>query len=447
MGNLNHCFGFLFILFILSCSDSYSNTDETPESKDSEHVSDKSKETAGIEKNEKSLQKDIQNILKETPICDHRNSKIENCRIESLSFDKKDGHDFSLGRRVMILDTDSLPMVYSRYHERVLDFLTRDKDGSYQTSTQSLSVSRAYRRIFRDLLGGLYRHLSFEEISVDFNKDLRKETIAKLGSVDSHTFTQNNHGSVVLGTIAENSPSTEFVVVRLSDPKEWKDYCSLDRDSSLIPEFESYIRKGTDSLIRSIHENQINWINLSYGQSKDLERIGAYKLCKYHFREETLDRIFDILLENFYKPLGELDDVIFVQAGADFSPASKSQHPRYPVDCVNIKNRVRVGYKESFKDGDSSQIAREFIDSCEDVKILIPMDHMEKKIKVSVGWKPGVAFSSEFPPTTSFVAAIFTSYLIYVRNHLLTDMSFAEFLSFVYSLHLVDTLSEKDSKL
>ena len=106
---------------------------------------------------------EINKILDDTPTCpDDAGIGVGNCALEKVLFQQKQGHHFSLGRRVLIIDWDEFPMVYTRYRQRVLDLIQPNDTGYYTTIKDPLYIVSALRKILSDTIGDRYHDLSVD---------------------------------------------------------------------------------------------------------------------------------------------------------------------------------------------------------------------------------------------------------------------------------------------
>jgi hypothetical protein len=276
----------------------------------------------------------IQKVLSETEPCglDEFEQKKGNCAIERVSFQKKGASKKSRGRRILIIDDGMRSLAFARYANRVLDYAESDESGIYHTTKQEVKIPKGVRKIWSDILMKQEIELpqmAFQPTRAEFYKKF--EGAVPLG-----------HGVKILNKLADFFPDAEFVIAEPGYLAVESELCSADEDASL-EKTQAYVENLSRTLIASIREHDINYINLSSGITTRVLQIQAAQTCKDSTPSlPTLRRIQKIWTEHFYGPLSSIPGVILVQAGVFADRLIDEGDPDYLSDCAKFPNRLRV---------------------------------------------------------------------------------------------------------
>jgi len=278
----------------------------------------------------------IRAVLNHTPECPAEwSAATGNCVYEKVQFTRKTPTPHSLGQRVLVIDFGLEPLVYSRYASRALDYLVPDEQGNYQTATESIEIPKAMHFIWHELIDKRTRLPAFA-----FNP-IAKQFADRFGHTDSWPL---GHGAMIFDRIANDHPAAEFVAARASLAPPDRVLCRSLAEGYSMESIRRYARGLANSLISAVKAYDVNYINMSFGHSLVTERGRIEESCPgLRVSDEKIRAMLRIWLNEFYYPLSSIEGVILVQAAAVSGRSLNEEEPDYLIDCVPLKNRIRVG--------------------------------------------------------------------------------------------------------
>lgn len=362
----------------------------------------------------------IREILANTPECSEK-LEIANshCARVEVRFASKPGLALNAKKRVLVIDYGMHTEALTTYRSRVLEFLEPDSDGHLQTTKKTLSIRRGAAKIFAHEIGE--RNPNF---SLRYLQPHTKEIGAKL--LRDTDWWAGGHGTTVLSTIAELSPGSEFVLVSAVDGAVHEGYrnilCALDDDDAAFTRMAAFYDNWTQALQQQVKRHQISFINLSLGESERTIRADFVDSCTSAkvLSAKSIERLLQLKLEKFYRPLSSIDGVILVQAGINLA-SQKLNHnePSHVLDCTDLPHRVRVGVATKVGDGFEIEKDHQHALACLDTIFSVGPGIFKHAFETSTEeWYCAVAGINVIPceESTSSAAPLATSYLLYLQE-------------------------------
>ena len=353
--------------------------------------------------------------------------------IEYETFVPKPAHMWSTGQRILLIDHGMHALAYTRYKQRVLDFLDFDEHGALTTSTHALKMHRGRRIIFSEIIGNDHPYIPARKIN-DLN--LSAEISQKFPATDLV-----GHGTPIFGILAEHNPKAEFVISQLPNLVAWpfKDhFCSPSTES--LSRISSLFESASNALLAAIHRHDLNFIQYAENATFDAFNGQFVETCKsiaYDQRADWIRHVQRAHLKHFVKPLTHIPEVILVQAGASSNYKLNKGDKNFWMDCASFQNRLRVGALNKVTPGlpiegtnriDLLPPNQRNAEACVDLFVNSGVNYEWPKFDALLDWQAAphaikfsddglteVAYTGLKP---SWAAPVALSYLIYLKNTL-----------------------------
>lgn len=351
--------------------------------------------------------------------------------IEYETFLPKPAHAWSAGQRILLIDHGMHALAFTRYKQRVLDFLEFDEHDALTTSTHALKMHRGRRMIFSVILGDEHPYMPARKIN-DLN----------FSSAISQAFPSTDlvgHGTPIFGILAEHNPKAEFVISQLPNllAKPFKDhFCSPSAKS--LSQISSFFKSTSDALLNAIQKHDINFIQYAEDATFDAFSGQFREMCpKYLYEADWIRKVQRAHLKYFVKPLTQVPEVILVQAGASSSYKIEKGDKNFWMDCAQLPNRLRVGALNQLAPTLPIEGANQFellspsqrnAEACVDLFVNSGVNYEWPKFEALRDWQAAahavkfsddglteVAYTGLKP---SWAAPVALSYLIYLKNRL-----------------------------
>ncbi|WGL60656.1 hypothetical protein QEJ31_03445 [Pigmentibacter sp. JX0631] len=277
----------------------------------------------------------------------------------------------SEGLRVLIFDDDSMRLAsFTRYSKRVLLNLRENENGNFLEDTEDLKIPLAVKNILLDTLANdKYEKIPYELLN-------RSKSLFKNYFSNSIHGTNNLHGSLIFNYLANNSPSSQFIIAYSNKTDILRKLLtSNDSEEVKLEKISKYFNSNAESLIRNINDYNINFVSLSRGVSRD------YYLGMSVSNNLKL-KIEQLYYDKFLNRIANETNAVLVQSAADPEYHINKNDPFYFSDCTKNNNRIRVAFVGEYNHSFSKLGSREskYIETnkkaeqCTDVFINIPND-------------------------------------------------------------------------
>lgn len=269
---------------------------------------------------------EVKEVLAAAQSCNDENDPTGWCETISISFLAKTASPSSKGQRVLVIDQGMQLPSFTRYRNRVLDFLILNPEWAYETTKEILEIPKWSNEILSHILGEKYTDLPARTFKGLISPRLELAPgYIKL------------HGDLILGTLADLNPKSEFVVASLRDlPPE---FCSPSTDEQANSSLKARIIRLSNSLVKYIDLFEINFINMSFGDTIETLQTSWIVQCKKPVDMKKIKLTLSLFNRYFYKKMFSLKDTVIVQAAAE-----KSIDPAVDMDCQRYDSRIRAGY-------------------------------------------------------------------------------------------------------
>lgn len=384
--------------------------------------------------------------LKDIDTIEKIKSVLASCEIhqniEYETFLPKPAHAWSEGQRILLIDHGMHALAFTRYKQRVLDFLDFDEHGALTTSTQALKMHRGRRIIFSDIIGDENPYIP-----------ARKINVLNLSVAINQAFPSSDlvgHGTPILGILAEHNPKAEFVISQLPNlaAKPFKDhFCAPSEDS--LSQISSLFERTSNTLLTAIRKHDINFIQYAENATFDAFSEQFVESCpKTNQRSDWIRKVQYAHLKYFVKPLTQVPEVILVQAGASASYKLEKGDKIFWMDCAPLPNRLRVGALNHLNTPLPIDGANQFnllpqtqhnAEACIDLFVNSGVNYAWPQLGVLSDWQAAphaIKFSDDGLTevahtglTPSWAAPVALSYLVYLKNTLPKEISAKDLLA------------------
>jgi len=363
------------------------------------------------------------------------NQELGYCAVEEVVFETKQGHEWSKGQRILIIDHGMKSLSLTRYKKRVLDFVDFDDKGELVTDTKPLKIHQGRRLIFSQVLGEEHPYIPARKLH-----DL--DRFKSIWTLFPEASRLAEHGNPIFEILAEHNPKAEFVVAQLPDllssPFE-QYFCSPSEKS--LSEIASLYSRTSDALLSLIKKHDVTFIQYAEDATFEAFKNQFSAKCRKieaDDKEKWIRKVQRKHFANFVKPLTSLKDVILVQAGASSPSYTLQANDRnYLMDCAALPNRLRVGAlnmvaPELPVDGANrfDLLARSQFNAqgCVDLYINSGVNSGCSKSEWKKSWlaaphavkysEDGILEQAQMGLTPSWASPVALSYLIYLKSRL-----------------------------
>lgn len=378
----------------------------------------------------------IHSVLSASPPC----NSMEVCETVTVSFRPKPASSSSLGQRILVIDSGMLIPAYTRYKSRVLDHLAIDQQGYYRSSPQKIQVTRPIFEVLCNILDEQCPLTTAKQLNPISDLFYKHKKILQIPI---------GHGDLTFATLADLNPKADFVIAELAD-KPAAYFCSSSDDPVSLESYRLFIRNAADSLRSAIEKHNINFVNMSFGDTQNtLKRTWQLRCAGKALPSEKFFLDFQKMhFHNFYEPLFAMEDVVFVQAAPQSTRVLEKLDPEFFSDCQDVSSRiVAAGFSSQeallpFLGSNSHPLLPNYIKgamTCTDLAINFGVSakrpYEDGPFPVLTTMEGVGAYSIGTRPSSSTAAPIVLSYLIYLKNSGLVAGSGREFVANVKNYH------------
>lgn len=245
------------------------------------------------------------------------------------------------GEAVLIIDDiPEAPLAAIRYKNRIKGFYRYGAGGA-------LSAASMQWRVPATLWSVLSRFASAEHVSAASLAELSAPLQQMYGKTDIFRI---SHGAMVFQLLADENPHQALVLLdgfdlALMAPE---DYCDAGGSAAARDRLLQTARRAADELGRIVRDNNVRFVNLSYGHTLDSVTAGWQARCRSPLPST------DVLREKLsahgamYATLFNTPGVLVAQAAIQAS--GPAEFP-YDVPSAAYPNRLRVGYFATLDSG------------------------------------------------------------------------------------------------
>ncbi len=279
----------------------------------------------------------IQNVLDSMSTCD-KDPEQELCKNVNITYQKPESKN-SFKPKILLMTAEGIEwLALTRYKKRIADFVKPDNAGNWSSFTPTTEVPKALKVILGDILGEEEKHIPFDAFAAQ--KKQYYEKIHKFLADSVH------HETTILNTLAQMNPETDIVIADHT--------IGISRASCLLFEddgekkFQIYAQNYITSFKKVLREQNVGFINASFGYTKRYINL-VLNSCQKGVVTEKIFSEATVTLQNFFKEISSLNDVLFVQAGiSQEEPLSKIDIEDRATDTQIYPSRVRIGFFQSF---------------------------------------------------------------------------------------------------
>lgn len=232
-------------------------------------------------------------------------------------------------KTILVIDTGMKLTALTLYADRIKGFYKWNGTRLIQYYPK-IRVPKPYF----DFMKELAKDTSLQDKEID---ELKKALLSKLKPYMSQLRNLTQHGDPIFNTLARANPNHDFILVEplnaptCFDPKSE----SIEDEKLQHSHFAQAIRKLTI-------EHNVKLINLSRGWSvPEVERLCPDKNYTTSDYQAYIEAI-----KPYYMLLGSIEKVLLIQASQnEIDELAYQQQPwKYHLDCLEIPNRIRVGW-------------------------------------------------------------------------------------------------------
>lgn len=260
-----------------------------------------------------------------------------------VGFTPKQPSEKSQGQRILVIDAGMRLPAYTRYKSRVLDDLEPDDDGVYRSVSKDIELPRGMVHILSSILDE--RHPDTPALALDSIAKREVNGPDLLFAPDYSPW----HGDMIFATLADLNPEAEFVIAQLKNIPHHL-LSKNHKEEEVIALTGHYLDNLAESLIATIKKYDINFVNMSFGETtRAIRESIASRLAPELDSTAFYRRILRLLKERFYERLFSLKDIVFVQAAASSASELDVNDEDFSIDCAKYSNRIRAGFIEQLE--------------------------------------------------------------------------------------------------
>lgn len=256
------------------------------------------------------------------------------CEFVEASFTPKTPTLKSLGQRILVIDSGMRFAGYTRYKSRVLDDLAADEDGNYRSVQKGFSLAKGELEVLSHMLDEQYPGTP----AIALQRLIGGRNIFPVSTYSP------SHGDRIFGTLADLNPDAEFVIAEVWQfPTHTITQCNDEQE--ILANIGTYLDRVAASLVATIQKYDLNFVNMSFGDSLKTIEINFAGLPNgsERFSRSFYRQVLQLTKVRLYDRLFALRDVVFVQAGPWSDYRLDTGDLDYLIDCAVYPNRIRVG--------------------------------------------------------------------------------------------------------
>lgn len=261
-------------------------------------------------------------------------SDIDSCETIAVTLTPKEPTERSVGQRILIIDDGMILPSYTRYKSRVIDHIFPFDDGSYQSYPATIKVPVSVFQVLSEILDQQFPDTTAKELDPVSRLFYKYKKVLNVQNV--------LHGDETFSTLADLNPYAEFLLA--GRPGMTNDiFCSTDTGEISFDKYRSFLRSTANSLRSYIEKYDINYVNMSFGESTETLKNYWSRLCSNQpFPSEAFFRLLlKAYFEEFLQPLLAAN-AIFIHSAAYSVQRLSPGHPDFYCDCQEVPNRIRA---------------------------------------------------------------------------------------------------------
>ena len=265
---------------------------------------------------------------------------IEACETVEVTLKPKNPKPQSIGQRILVIDDGMVLPAYTRYKSRVIDHIFPFDDGSYQSFPSTIKVPIPVFQVLSQILDEEFPDTTARELDPVAKLFYKHKKVLNVENVE--------HGDENFSTLADLNPYAEFLLAgRPAMTKEI--FCSTRKDKASFEKYRAFLHSTANSLRSYIEKYEINYINMSFGETTETMKADWSRLCSN--QPFPSNAFFRLLLKTYFEEFLQTlfaANAIFVHSAAYSTQELSLSHPDFYCDCQEIPNRIRVtGFSSS----------------------------------------------------------------------------------------------------